>query len=262
MKDNLVRKLLKTFWFREGSKHRILFGPMKGLCFRTNQLIGISPVYSGPERDHQNLFAQLVKPGDCVIDVGANWGNHTLYFARLTGENGMVHAFEPIPEVMAELRWHLNANHFANVKTHEIALSNETGEANFIVGPLSETSHLENIRPEQNDQKENAIRVVVQTLDSLADDLSLETVKLIKIDVEGAESKTLEGAEQTIRRLKPHLVIDLHTPEQDLKVAAMLDEWGYQLSRVGGGDITRLDRSWPDPDGVWGSIHARPGTDA
>lgn len=258
MRNNPIKSILKKTWFRDGSRHRILFGPMKGLYFRTNALTRISPIYSGPERDHQNLFARLLREGDHVLDIGANWGNHTLYFAHLVGSIGVVHAFEPLPEAMEELRWHVRENGFSNVHPHEMALSDENGEATFVRGSFSETSHLTAVHRERQQAGSESFTVKVATLDQFVSREMIERIDLVKVDVEGAESKVLEGAEKTIRKFKPQLIVDLHTPEQDLKVAALLDSWGYDIARVGGGPITRIDRSYPDPEGVWGSIHGKP----
>ena len=50
--------------------------------------------WSEPELD---LLPSLVKPGDVVLDVGANYGLYSHYMGRLVGPSGHVYAFEPIP---------------------------------------------------------------------------------------------------------------------------------------------------------------------
>jgi hypothetical protein len=54
------------------------------------------------------------------------------------------------------------------------------------------------------------------------------------------------------------LIVELHSPEQDLLVAQTLSDWGYVIKRVEGPEILHLDRPWPDPNGVWGTLHAIP----
>jgi hypothetical protein len=83
-------------------------------------------------------------------------------------------------------------------------------------------------------------------------------VKLVKIDVEGAESMVLSGARALMRELRPYFVVELHAPEQDVAVAAELSGSGYRVSRISGPPILRTDVGWPDPAGVWGSILATP----
>lgn len=126
-------------------------------------------------------------------------------------------------------------------------------ELPFVFGNSSKSSHI--ARPED---AKHTISIPCKTLDSIIEDAGITSLRLVKLDVEGAESKALLGAEKTIRRFLPHLVIELHTPEQDLTVARLLTEWGYLIKRLEGPEIIHLDRAWPDPNGVWGTIHATP----
>ncbi len=71
----------------------IRFGAIRGMRFRVNLITGLSPWYSGAERPQQRAFKALLGPGDVVIDIGANWGLHTLYLSRLVGPTGRVLAF-------------------------------------------------------------------------------------------------------------------------------------------------------------------------
>ena len=95
-------------------------------------------------------------------------------------------------------------------------------------------------------------------MDSVVREFRLRAVKLVKIDVEGAESVVLSGASALLRELRPYLVVELHTPEQDVAVAAELGGAGYRIGRISGPPIQRIDVGWPDPAGVWGSILATP----
>jgi hypothetical protein len=91
----------------------------------------------------------------------------------------------------------------------------------------------------------------------------------VKIDVEGAEGKALRGFSASIERCLPTFAIDLHTPEQDLLVAAFLRERDYTLYRLVSPSartltgqkellrkITNLHAGWGTPEGVWGTIVA------
>ena len=80
----------------------------------------------------------------------------------------------------------------------------------------------------------------------------------MKVDVEGAESAVLSGAQQTLEQHRPCLIVDLHTPEQDVRVAGILTAHDYVLERLEGPPITRADTGWPDPEGGWGSLLAMP----
>ena len=75
------------------------------MWFKCSDNTGLAALYSGNEKENQRVYAAVVRPGDTVVDAGANWGVHTLYLAKLTGATGRVHAFEPHPQVVEELRW-------------------------------------------------------------------------------------------------------------------------------------------------------------
>lgn len=249
----LFKKILGSLWYRPGSVHRILRGPMKGMRFRMTESSGFSALYSGNEHANQEAYARLVRPGDTVIDGGANWGVHTLYLARLTGITGRVHAFEPHPLVIEELRCNVSLNSLSQVTVHQCGLLDADSELPFVFGAATKSSHI----AAANETGQTVV-VPCRTLDSMVVGMGLESLRLIKLDVEGAESRALRGAKDTIARFRPHLIIELHTPEQDLAVAELLTAWNYKLARLEGPPILHLNRSWPDQNGVWGTIHAEP----
>lgn len=253
------KSVLKQFLFKAGSVKRIYFGPMKGMRFVFSDSSGFAAIYSGNERANQYVYRQIVKTGDAVIDAGANWGMHSLYLARLVGTSGRVFSFEPSPETFAELSENLRLNGLNQVTAVQKALADKLGELKFSGSGASKTRHLlSDSSEEKSKAKESFTFVQVTTIDQFVDFQNLDKLSMIKVDVEGAEHSLLVGATKTIQRFRPQLVIELHSPEQDLAVAALLSLWNYRISRVEGPEITRVDRSWPDPAGVWGTILAVP----
>jgi FkbM family methyltransferase len=218
---------------------------------------GLSPWYSGAERAQQRVFKLLLRQGDVVVDVGANWGLHTLYFSRLVGPTGQVLAFEPYLPVFAELQWHLQANSCHNSEAFPVALGDTVGTELFQPGENASTGRLTR-DPLGHDVPGTALTVSLQTLDTIDEQRRIERLALVKIDAEGAEARVLEGAARLTERTRPSFVIELHSPEQDVAVARWLAERGYRLERVTGPPIRHTECGWPDPDGVWGTIVARP----
>jgi FkbM family methyltransferase len=256
VRENLLKRIVRKTCFPHGAVRTVRFGPLRGMVFRTGPITGMSPWYSGGERGHQEAFENLVGHGDVVIDIGANWGLHTLYLSRLVSAEGRVIAVEPFLPAFAELEWHIRQNCCPNVTTLALAISDREGEALFLPGESAYTGSLAPssilAAPKQS------ILVTTQTLDQVVESLGLEKLALIKIDVEGAEARVLGGAEKLVSRFRPHFVIDLHTPEQDVQVASWLTARGYCLERLSGPPISRTDVGWPDLAGVWGSIAAFP----
>ncbi|MCM8757465.1 MAG: FkbM family methyltransferase [Candidatus Omnitrophica bacterium] len=227
--------------------------------FRVSIFTQLMAIYSDVERWHQKRFREILKEGDVVIDVGANWGVHTLYFSRIVGNQGKVIAIEPYNLAFEELKWHLQKNYCKNVITLNIAVGDTDGEGIILSKPHHPHGILfEYIKENLSSYKGN--KILIKTLDSLIRELKLEKVSLIKIDTEGAEAKILKGAEQTVRNFRPYFIVDLHTPEEDLSVGKWFSERGYHLQRINENlpPILNIEKGWPEKNGVWGSILAIP----
>ena len=73
-----------------------------------------------------SLLKKTLKPGMTVLDLGANIGYFSVISAALVGQNGQVHAFEPMPQNLLRLRKNLEPYRWA--MTHPYAVANVTGE--------------------------------------------------------------------------------------------------------------------------------------
>jgi FkbM family methyltransferase len=257
MRDNIVKRFIKFAWLHPNSTQRILFGPMSGMFFRINAVTGLAPIYSGGERRHQRFFRQFLQKGMVVIDVGAGWGLHTLYASRLVGEEGKVIAIEPCPSAFEELRWHVEKNHCPNAISLKCAASDQDGQIILFSDSLASKFFLKSDTDLSHFNKEVA---PAKKLDTIAGELSLRRVDLIKVDVEGAEERVIRGSEKVISQFRPYLVIELHDEENDVSVATWLTQRGYALKRLDpvSPPIRRTDIGWPNRDGVWGYILAIP----
>lgn len=76
-----------------------------------------------------------LKPGDVLLDIGANVGYYTLLGARLVGSAGRVVAFEPSPTIRASLLRNIELNELDNVEVQGYAVSSERGSIPFYMGP-------------------------------------------------------------------------------------------------------------------------------
>ena len=259
VKNGWLKAVARRTFFHDGAVRTIRFGPLKGARFRCGPITGLAPFYSGAERDHQRTTMSLLRVGDHAVDIGANWGLHTLLFSKLAGPQGRVLAVEPFDPARRELEWHVRANHCSNVTVVPLALSDREATARFAATGSAYTGHLVVEGADQGAANCDVVRAVqTTTLDLLLAREGFSSVQLVKLDVEGAESRVLQGAARVLGELRPCFVIELHTPEQDVAVARMLDQAGYSIERIAGPPIRRLDRGWPEPDGVWGTILARP----
>ena len=151
------------------------------------------------------LFGSILESGDGVVDVGANLGFFTLLGSRLVGPGGCVHAFEPVPKTMGFLEKNVELNAPANVVLHAEALSEASGsvELNLPTDHSGGSSFRD-----LGESSSEAVEVRCIALDSLLD--SLPRIKLVKIDVEGAELLALRGMRELLRRDHPYIVSEIH----------------------------------------------------
>ena len=153
-----------------------------------------------------------------AIDIGANIGNHSLYFSDHFRQ---VLSFEPNPRTFQLLQ--LNAGLAKNVQCFNEGMSDTNTEL------LLETCNTNSGRSAiTGSDTGNTRSILVKTLDSVIDES--ETVRLIKIDVEGHEEKVLIGAEQTIRRNRPIILFEQHKEDfRDGSTASLelLKSYGY-----------------------------------
>ncbi|MEO7860654.1 MAG: FkbM family methyltransferase [Nitrospirales bacterium] len=155
----------------------------------------------------------FIRPGDSVIDLGANIGWYTTVLSRLVGERGKVYAVEPIPGTFMLLLSVIKKLGLINVVPFNCAVSDSDGFAVMEV-PKHEyggenyymASIVSGKPPEQSSAK---FEVPLRTLDSLLPGQLSEGVSFVKCDVEGHELAVLKGASQFFQRVKPAMMIEV-----------------------------------------------------
>lgn len=168
------------------------------------------------------LFSQIVRPGDVVVEVGANIGAHTIHLARLVGPNGRVHAYEPQRVIFQLLCANVALNNLFNVYTHHAGVGSNVGE--LYVPPLDYAT-VNNFGGLSLSQQKHGEPVPVVCLDTLV----LPALKLLKVDVEGMEHEVLSGARQTIQKHRPILYVENDRKEKSAALITLIDELGYDM---------------------------------
>jgi FkbM family methyltransferase len=149
-------------------------------------------------------YRRFLKPGDVAIDVGAHSGEHLGSLARFVGEEGLVHAFEPVPHLAQALRTRFRTS--PRIRIHEAAVSRAAGEMDFVVAHSLAESGLRARFFSQPSMKTKTIRVRVDTLDDALS--SLDRIAFIKMDIEGGELDGLSGATALLARHRPIVSVE------------------------------------------------------
>lgn len=154
------------------------------------------------------LAATVLRPGDTVIDVGAQVGYLSAAFAQRVGPGGQVHAFEPDPTVLPGLQRSVAANPELRITVHPFALAEREGDATLHVSPTKGWSTLRDAGYPEIE----SVSVATRTLDSLvaAREIDASRLRLVKIDVEGSEPQVLRGMADTLRNHRPFLICELN----------------------------------------------------
>src|SRR5919204_1385916 len=165
---------------------------------------GGTPPMSPCAQEHPILLALLLDalgPGDVFVDVGANTGFFALPIAKHVGREGRVLAFEPAPDVARRLRSAASEGGADGpITVHEVALGNEHGSTTLRADPEY---------PDDTTKRSLFIangpavaEVPVRSFDELisSGDVVVERgIDAVKIDVEGAEMRVLEGMRRTLQ---------------------------------------------------------------
>ena len=171
------------------------------------------------------FFRQVIRPGDVVIDVGANIGAHTIVFAQSVGPNGAVVAFEPQRFINYLLCANLCLNSLQNVIVHRKAVGSEKC---LLKMPHIDYCCLYNFGGVHMLDGENAEGEPVGCI--TIDSLDIPACNFIKVDVEGYEHAVLKGAENTIKKFRPILYVEVdYNPEEDKKIIEFLFNLDYRV---------------------------------
>ena len=210
------------------AKNKLVTRTIKGLTYELDlgEVIDSSLYYSGSfEPLAESIIDKHVKPGQTVVDIGANVGYHTLRFGRNVGANGKVIAVEPTQRACERLTKNLQLNGYQDrVTVKNLALADQDHgviDANF------QSSY-----PLNGESGVSRETVRMTSLDLLVKELEIEAVHFIKIDVDGHELQILQGAIKVITSSRPTILIEITPPEarhQRCDAIAFLESLGYSF---------------------------------
>jgi len=205
-----------------------------GFCIEADpaEWVGQYVYVTGRYEEHTAaLMARLLQPGDRFVDVGANIGYLTLHAAGLVGPTGSVLAFEPLASARESLVRNVALNRASHVSVLGDAVSDRTGTTVLNIGPEhhTSTSSLLQVAAGLGEVAVPSVRLD----DAISDS---PRVRLIKIDVEGAEQLVLDGAGRVLDLHEPDIIVELNGPEAD----RALRHRGYAAFAIDGAPLGQV----------------------
>jgi len=215
-----------------------------GRAYRFDPERSASWLYSVPslgtfEKAETEYIKTAIREGWVCADIGGCFGWYSVLFSRLSGNGGEVHVFEPVPDNKSCLDENLELNNCQNVTVNDFALGREPSVERIFVpvdgvsGSLKAHAKLEQCK---------VLDIQVSTLDQYVADYGLSRLDFIKADIEGAELPMLQGAEETLRRFRPELMLEIqersttlfgYTPEDVFSFMGDIGYSGYIFTQSG-----------------------------
>lgn len=194
-------------------------GPLQGMWF--SLFSGMRFIRGTYDDDQVQMILDELQPGDVFYDVGAHVGYYSLAASRRVAAQGSVVAFEPLPLNLRMLQGHVGVNRVANVTVIAAGVSDAPGEACFDLGKGTGRGRLA--------ASSGGLRVSLVSIDDLVSRGTVRPPSFIKMDVEGAELRALQGARHTLSERLPTLMLSVHSAQLKTDCSQFLRDVGYQL---------------------------------
>lgn len=167
------------------------------------------------------LLKNIIKPGDNILDIGANIGYYANILSSFTGPNGKVFCFEP--DVTNFNHLVKETKHLNNVHRYNMAVSDSESVLKIYKSKLLNVDH----RTYPVNNYDSVEEVKANSIDLLIAAKTISAPKVIKIDIQGYELTAFKG------------MINLLTESKDLKIVA--EFWPHGFKRAGTSAIELFD---------------------
>jgi FkbM family methyltransferase len=186
------------------------------------------------------ILAKYINKEDVCVDIGANVGVYTKFFLRELKGTGMVYSVELFPKTFNEL-----ANevlHWPNLKMVNCAISDVDGEVKYYLGSDNSTNNI--IGHDMNFRENKEIGYIKSMrMDTLLEEE--KHIRLIKIDVEGAEIQVLKGMTETFKKTDL-IFLECHLDKDWPELAEMLmNQNDFEVFIIGSDKMVSIDDPRP-----------------
>ncbi len=211
----------------------------------------------------KRVYLSFVRPGNIVLDVGANVGAHAVFLSHLVREEGRVLAFEPVaPNIDAFVETIRRRSRIDNITIFQLAVGNPGNARKEVVisapgDDLTQASlQHQGTGSWAQDANVREFKAFLTSLDTEREVEALASIDFVKIDVEGGELDVLKGAARTIWRHRPLIYCEVsetwagafgYAPDDLLQFMSSL---GYREARAfSRGKVSLLNLDKPLPSG-------------
>jgi FkbM family methyltransferase len=179
------------------------------------------------EKEHIYILKKYLRPGDVVLDIGANIGYYVLIEAKIIGPQGRIYAIEPSPSNVEILKKNINLNGIEEiVEINQMGISNKASVGKFYISHMSNLGSFFPTRYYGDsilEEKSPTIDVkTVSILDFVSDK---KEIAMIRMDIEGYEVEAFEGMIPLLKEgsFAPRILFETHRPKYDDKNHSMRD---------------------------------------
>ena len=212
-----------------------------------------------------SLCLFLMKEDGLFVDIGANFGLHALQIAGALPRARCL-CFEPHPLVHQELRRNIRFSGFDNVAAHPIALGDAPGTVDFYMHDAGAYNKgLSSLQPTPDMEADfRREPVEMTTLDAFLPEADRERLSVVKIDVQGAERRVLDGMKGLLASARPSVVFEFeseYTKDPEAEIRAILEGFpDHQVFRIRDGhpELMAFDPAEVKSPGYWANLVALP----
>lgn len=196
------------------------------------------------------LISGLLREGDVFLDLGSNEGYFSILASKIVGNAGRVIAVEPQKSLKSIFEKNIKLNNIQNIEIIQNAVGQESGLKLFPKAFSINTGVASFVNlPRYQFFKKEYVQVI--TLDSLIDKLNLQTIKMLKIDIEGYEYFALISGSQALAKKKiKYIYVDIHIKHLKYlnidpnQIDELLINFGYEKKKVNDLYIYDSNLSW------------------
>lgn len=204
--------------------------------------------------EYSKIFLAMAPQIESFIDVGANIGYYSLLMAA-ENPKAKVIAFEPASGPLFYLQKNVSLNNFHNIKTENLALSNNAGtllfneiqneKYKYLIHNLGGQSSMGSNYKKLNVKKSNVFSI---TLDEYVANEKLNSVDLIKLDTEGTEDRILAKASQVINKFQPIIICETLFNVIESRLEEIFNKYGYEFYNFKGGRLEKVETLYRSED--------------